>query len=87
MEKDELASYFEGNKRMKILYMKTFVDYDDIETPIKTIFNGSLNIILSASHVMKAYYTLETHEFNDKTHPLQLFAEGVKSHFVNLESI
>ena len=33
MEKDELASYFEA-KSIKIMYSKTFIDYDDIETPV-----------------------------------------------------
>ena len=41
MEKDELARYFDGTKSMNIVYSKTFIDYDDIETPIQAVFKGS----------------------------------------------
>ena len=42
MEQDDLARYFDdGSKFMRVLYSKTFIDYDDIETPIQAIYKGS----------------------------------------------
>ena len=40
MDKDELSSYFDGSKTLKVFYSRTFVDYNDIENPIKSIYRG-----------------------------------------------
>ena len=87
MEQDELARYFDGTKSMNIVYSKTFIDYDDIETPIQAVYKGSQIIALSSSTKMDARIIMGTNEFKDMTKILQLFTEEVTTQFVNLESV
>ena len=87
MEKDELARYFEDQKLLYAMYTRTFIDYDDIETPVKTVYRGSNPITLSSNMKIEARYTMNTNEFRDMPHIPQLFSDVVTSQFVNLENV
>ena len=41
MDDAELMSYYQG-KSVQMLHTKTFVDYEDIESPVKSILMGTL---------------------------------------------
>ena len=84
MSAAELQNYFNGDRRVRLIYSHTFVDYDDIETPVKSTLKGTASIVLHSDKKVEMRYTLETHEFRDMTEPLQIVAEETTTTYLNL---
>ena len=40
MTQAELNEYFDGSKKLLLLYGESFVDYEDIESPLKAVLKG-----------------------------------------------
>ena len=75
MDDDELRSYFDGNKQLHLRSSLNFVDYDDIDRPIKSFLVNNAEISLTFGRNKFIDVVLESHEFRDTTTLLQLFAE------------
>ena len=41
MSSTELENYFNGERSVRLMYSHTFIDYEDIETPVKSVFKGT----------------------------------------------
>ena len=41
MSASELENYFNGSRKVRLIYSKTFIDYNDIENPVKSVFKGT----------------------------------------------
>ena len=88
MNQNELNSYFNEPKGIKVLYSRTYVDFEDIEQPLKSILRGgdSFYDIESEDRSIKRY-TLSTHEFRDSSFIFEFFSDPENHEFFNLEAI
>ena len=39
----ELDAYFDGKKKIRFMYGRNFVDFEDIKNPVKQVIKGSLD--------------------------------------------
>ena len=62
----------------------TFIDYDDIETPIKAVLRGAISTQILPRSRVDFSHILKTHEFFDVTKPLQLFTEPDVTPYFNI---
>ena len=86
MENSELTSYMEG-KSISMIYTTTFIDYEQIERPVRSIVKGSKALELSNTSKTSLYYLLKTNEFRDTTRRIQLFGEEESTQFLTLDSV
>ena len=47
MTQAELNEYFDGSKKLRLLYGESFVDYEDIESPLKAVLKGVQNVTIN----------------------------------------
>ena len=65
MDKAELARYFDGQKSIVIMNSETFIDYDSIENPIKSIQRGYTEFFPHSSYVEHTKIYLKINKFSD----------------------
>ena len=87
MDDDELRSYFDGDKHLHLRSSFNFVDYDDIDRPIKSFLVNSAEVSLTFGRNKFVDVVLESHEFRDTTTLLQLFAEEDQTLFLNVNKV
>ena len=46
MDEEELVGYYDGLKSIKVYYTHSYVDYEDIENPLKSIIRGMLKVAI-----------------------------------------
>ena len=86
MTEEEIEEYHGGStKSIKVFHTRTYIDYSDIETPIKTLIKGNIEVTLALNLKTDARYTMNTHEFHDMPSRLQLFSEETTTQYLNLE--
>ena len=87
MTEEEIEEYAHGGstKSIKVFHTRTFIEYSDIETPIKTLIKGQVGVTLAPNLQTDARYTMNTHEFHDMPSQLQLFSEETTTQYLNLE--
>ena len=87
MDEDELRSYFSGNVSLRILYSNTFIDYDDIDDPLKSLLIGSQAMTIEVDREIRSRVILMKHEFWDMTDLFQLFSDPEETEFLNVLDI
>ena len=70
MDALELRSYFDGSKAFHVRYTHTFVDYDDIESPIKSFIRNRTPQVIRPEVSLSDKFMFKSHELSDVT---QLF--------------
>ena len=56
---------FSVPKSINAFYSRTYVDYDDIENPVKSILRGGPYMAIKPNVAKRVRFTLATHEFRD----------------------
>ena len=41
MSSTELENYFNGDRKVRLMYSHTFIDYENIETPVQSVLKGT----------------------------------------------
>ena len=67
MDKAELAQYFDGQKSIMIMNSATFVDYDQIKNPIRSVKRGSIEVFPHVSYKRQNRILLKINKFSDAT--------------------
>ena len=67
MDRSELAQYFDGQKGILMMNSATFIDYDLIENPIKSIQKGFIEFFPHVSYLEQIRIFLTMNKFSDKT--------------------
>ena len=86
MSDAELNDYFSGQKSFFVRSSYNFIDYDDIEVPIKAVIKGESELaIMSPSVKNEVSISLKKHIFNDVTPRLQLFTDPTTHTYLNAQ--
>ena len=64
----------------------SFIDYNDIENPVKTIPGKLIELALAPAEAKKLQVTLQSHEFTDHKSLLQMISSEDVTEFLNQES-
>ena len=64
MNKTEAESYFE-NIRMKVFFMKNYIDYDNIDRPIQTIEGNNMVYQINVRQREFSRIFFQSHIFSD----------------------
>ena len=66
MDETELSAFFaEKAKAVKFFYIHSFVDYDDVENPIKSIVRSTMNNYLKVDELIYERHYIARHELRD----------------------
>ena len=65
MGDEDFKKYFDGSKKLRLKYSNTFIDFDDIETPVKEVIKTAEKVTLDAGMTTKSRFILNTNEFQD----------------------
>lgn len=86
MDDKELEKYLSKGKKIKVFHTKTFVDYEDIETPMKSIIIGSLTTNLEFEKTIRQMFYVQSHEFHDMTQKFQIGKEPQTTEFLSIDT-
>ena len=67
MDTPELSQYFSGQRKLMMTYSTTFIDYESIDSPIRSILKPTQSFQLSVESYSNVYYNLKVNAFNDMT--------------------
>ena len=72
MNETELGDYFR-NLAFRFLNLNNFVDYEDIENPVKTFQQAKDFFTLSPTTLISRRFDYQKHTFKDNVSRLQIF--------------
>ena len=79
MDDAELEAYFSANTwTLNVFHMKTFIDFEDIEEPFKSVAQNLIKIEIEVATTIKQRIYLQSHQFNDLPMRMQIGAEPVE---------
>ena len=73
-------------KRFIFTILHSFIDYNDIENPVKTIPGKSIEFYLAPGKLKTLKVILQSHEFTDHNSLLQMISGKTITEFLNQES-
>ena len=82
MDNEEAKEYLE-KKKFIFTILHSFIDYNDIENPVKTIPGKLIELALAPAEAKKLQVTLQSHEFTDHKSLLQMISSEDVTEFLN----
>ena len=87
MNDEELQEYYSpGSKSIQFMFSKSFIDYEDIEMPVKSILIGGQEIFLESDTFVSQQINVQQHQFNDLPMRFQIGAETSSKEFLSIDS-
>ena len=84
MNETEIGDYF-NKLTFRNLYLNNFIDYEDIENPVKTFQQVGNQFQISPNTYLKVRFDHKKHTFKDNVSRLQLFGGETETNFLNIQ--
>ena len=82
MDDDELLDYL--GSRVSILLIENYIDYEDIENPVKSFQVEKVNFLLSPEHKRIWNVNFQKHTFVDNVWRFQFFGGETQTEYLNV---